>query len=68
MLCSFLRIIRLYTLSDLKQHGVAWLIDDFRPRQLENMKKARDLWDYERMMTDIRHSIGVLREHIEKVQ
>ena len=60
--------IKLYTLSDLRQHGVAWLIDDFRPRQLENMRKARGLWDYERMMTDIRHSIGVLREHIEKAQ
>ena len=60
--------IRLYTLSDLRQHGVAWLIDDFRPWQLENMKKARGLWDYERMMAEIRYSIGVLREHIESAK
>ena len=57
--------ICLYSLSDLKRHGAERLIEDFRPRQLENMTKARELWRYERMMTEIRNSIGFLREKIE---
>lgn len=58
--------ICIYSLADLKRYGVKRLIDDFRPRQLENMKKAKVLWDYGRMMAEIRHSIDFLREQVER--
>lgn len=56
--------ICVYSLSNLKRHGVERLIEDFKPNQLENMRKAKELWNYERMMTDIKHSINFLREQI----
>ena len=57
--------ITVYSLSDLRLQGLAWILDDFRPRQLENIKKAKELWDYDRMMDEIKLSVRCLQSQIE---
>ena len=57
--------ITVYSLLDLRRQGLSRILDDFRPRQLENIKKAKDLWTYDRMMGEIKRSVEYLQSQVE---
>lgn len=57
--------IMVYSLSDLNRHGLSWILEDFRPRQSENIKKAKDLWDYDRMVDEIKQSVEYLQSQAD---
>lgn len=58
--------IAIYSLTDLRKQGVERLLEDFRPHQLDNIKKAMKLWNYDKLMNEVKQTIGYLRTEVDK--
>ena len=57
--------IIIYPIKRLKS-GIPEVIKEFKPYQLENIRKIKALRNCERMIEEVRNSVGVLSEELDK--
>lgn len=57
--------IVIYSLSELKRHGIKRLLDEFKVHQRENIEKYKHFRDYDKLVSEIKHSVAYLRAVID---